>query len=84
MRAVMPSYRILPRPRTPNRYARAYRIRLGADHGVDLRGYLSALALWRHAELIKVSLLVRRVLAELCPAGLGCDDEEIRRPPTTQ
>ena len=25
--------------------ARAYRIRLGADHGVHLRGYLSALAL---------------------------------------
>ena len=56
---------------------------MGADHGVYLCGYFSALALWRYTELIKVSLLVRRILAELCPAGLDADDEEIRCPPTT-
>ena len=51
---------------------RTYRTRLGADHGVHLRGYLSALTFWRCAKFIKVSLLVRRTLAELCPARMGC------------
>ena len=52
--------------------ARSKQIRLGADHGVYLREYFSALALWRHTEPIKVYLLVKRGLADLRPAGLGC------------
>ena len=56
---------------------------MGANHGVHLRGYLSALAFWRCVKFIKVSLLVRITLAELCPARMGCDDEKIRSPPTT-
>ena len=56
---------------------------MGTDHGVYLRGYLSTLTLQRRAEFIKVSLFVRRLLANYVRLEWEAGDEEIRYPPTT-
>ena len=80
----MSNYRILPGHGLRTACARAYRIRLGADHGVHLHVYLSALALRRHTELIKVSLsLSGEPWPNHVRQNWDADDEEIRRPPTT-
>ena len=49
------------------------RIRLGADHGVHRCGHLSTLTFRRHPEFTKVSLIIRRALARLWSARMGCE-----------